>query len=278
MPLDFSIIGKRCAPVAFEYTERDVILYALGIGAGVEEELDFVYEKNLKVYPMFAAIPAFEAIHVAMAGLAADPARLVHGEHRIVLHSPIPVKGRLLTIAWVEAIYDKGTGALAVVKAETANEAGEPMFENTFSVFIRGEGGYGGDRGPGGRKHIPPDIEPDFCVEMRTDVDQAALYRLSGDYNPLHIDPHFARRAGFSRPILHGLCTFGYVGRAVMKSICGNDPSKVRSFEARFSDAVFPGDTIITEGWRISPSLCVLQARTQRGGLVLTNAAMELTL
>jgi 3-hydroxyacyl-CoA dehydrogenase/3a,7a,12a-trihydroxy-5b-cholest-24-enoyl-CoA hydratase len=272
MALDLNAVGKPFAPTTFEYTDREVMLYALGIGAG-PDELDFTYEKNLKVYPTFAVIPAFAALASLGQVLTFNWAMLLHGEQRIELKAPIPTSGKLTTVGAVRAIYDKGSGALVIVDAETKDEGGKLLFVNTFGAFIRGEGGFGGDRGPSGPRNVPPQRAPDATVEMQTRPDQALLYRLSGDRNPLHADPDFAKMAGFDRPILHGLCTFGHAGRAVLKSFCNNDPARLKAFEVRFSGVVFPGDTIITDMWKESDTQVIVQSKTQRGDVVLSSAA-----
>ena len=276
MPLDLNAIGKPFQPTSYEYTDRDVMLYALGVGAGVDD-LGFTYEKNLKVLPTFAVIPAFPAVMGMGRVITFNPAMLLHGEHRIELRGPIPTSGKLTTTATVSAIYDKGSGALVVVDAETKDERGQALFTNSFGAFIRGEGGFGGERGPSASsRNVPPERAPDATVEMTTSPSQALLYRLSGDRNPLHADPDFAKLGGFDRPILHGLCTFGHVGRAVLKTFCGNDPAHFKAFEARFTGVVFPGDTIITQMWKESATRVLVQAKTQRGDVVLANAAVTI--
>ena len=274
MALDLSAIGKELPPTTFEYTERDVMLYALGVGA-TTDELDFVYEKNLKVLPTFAVIPAFSALAGLGHVLEFNPAMLLHGEQRIELRGAIPTSAKLTTQGRVSAIYDKGSGALVVIDSETQDEGGTVLFTNTFGAFVRGEGGFGGERGPSASsRNIPPEKAPDYTVEYRTSPDQAALYRLSGDRNPLHIDPDFAKMAGFDRPILHGLCTFGQVGRAVLHACCGGDPARLKDFEVRFSGVVYPGETIVTDIWRESPTRVLIQARTaERSEAVISNAA-----
>lgn len=262
-------LGIELPPTAFEYEERDVMLYALGVGA---TELDFVFERNLKVLPTFAVIPGFPAMMGLAATVEINPVMLLHGEQRIKLHKPIPTKGKLTTGGKVTGVYDKGKGALLVVEAETKDEQGEVLFANTAGVFVRGAGGFGGERGPeAGNK--APDRAPDKTVEMQTLPIQAMIYRLSGDRNPLHIDPAFAKMAGYDKPILHGLCSYGHVGRAVLSEYCDNDPARMTGLEVRFSGVVFPGDSITTEMWDEGDGRIVLQAKTQRGDVVISNAA-----
>jgi acyl dehydratase len=271
MALDLSVVGKKLPPLTFEYTDRDVMLYALGVGAGTHE-LNFTYEKELKVLPTFAVVPSFPALVALVGVLKFNPAMLLHGEQRIELKKAIPTAGKLTTTPTISGIYDKGSGALIVVDAETADEQGQVLFLNTFGAFVRGEGGFGGDRGPGGGKVVPPGRKPDAVVEMPTLPQQALIYRLSGDRNPLHADPDFAKLAGFDRPILHGLCTFGHVGRAILQEFCDSQPERLKAFGVRFSGVVFPGDTIVTEMWKEDGGRIIVQAKTQRGDIVLSNA------
>ena len=262
-------LGIELPPTTFEYDDRDVMLYAVGVGA---TELGFVFERNLKVLPTFAVIPGFPAMMGLGSRVEINPVMLLHGEQRIKLHKPIPTKGKLTTAGKVTGVYDKGKGALLVVEAETKDEQGEVLFANTAGVFVRGAGGFGGERGPeAGNK--PPDRAPDRSVEMQTLPIQAAIYRLSGDRNPLHIDPAFAKMAGYDAPILHGLCTYGHVGRAALSEYCDNDPARMTGLEVRFSGVVFPGDKIIAEMWDEGGGRIVLQAKTQRGDVVISNAA-----
>lgn len=275
MPFDMSYIGKPLDPVTFTYTERDVMLYALGVGCG-PDDLQFVYERDLKVLPTFAVIPSFPAMMNLGAFMQVNPAMVLHGEQGITLFGPIPTSGTLTTRAIPKAVYDKGKGAVVVVETETTDSAGKLLFRNTSSIFVRGEGGFGGDRGPSGEKNVPPDRPPDRSISYKTLPQQALLYRLSGDMNPLHADPDFAKFGGFDRPILHGLCTFGHAGRAVLAAYCGNDPLRLKHFEVRFSGVVFPGETITTDMWQVSPTSIVLTAKTERGQAVLSNAAAEI--
>jgi len=273
MPVDPSAVGKKLDSTSFTYSEKDVMLYALGVGAGTED-LQFTYEADLKVLPTFGVIPAFPALFAIGGAMDVNPMMVLHGEQRIELFAPLPTRAKLTTTPTVVGIYDKIKGALIVVEADTVDEKGTLLFRNTFGTFARGEGGFGGDRGPSGPKNTPPDRKPDTVVEMKTLPQQALIYRLSGDMNPLHADPDFAKMGGYDRPILHGLCTFGHVGRAVLRSYCGNDPAKFKALEVRFSGVVFPGETIVTEMWRTNPTTIVVQARTaERGEAVISAAA-----
>jgi acyl dehydratase len=271
MAINLNLVGKSFAPIEFEYRTRDVILYALGVGAG-PDELRFVYENGLQVLPTFAVVPAFPAATTSMPDLNVNPMMVVHGEQAIRLHRPIPDEGTLRTTATVKAIYDKGSGAVVIVETNSTDRSGQPLFDATFAFFARGEGGFGGDRGPSAPAFEIPARDPDFRSDMPTVPTQALLYRLSGDLNPLHADPDFAKMAGFDRPILHGLGTYGHAGRAVLKHACGSDPARFESFSARFSGTVYPGDTIITEGWRTEKGRYLIRCTTQTGAVVLSNA------
>jgi acyl dehydratase len=272
MPVNLDVVGKKLASSVYEYSEKDVILYALGVGAG-REELQFVYEQDLKTLPTFAVVPAFPALFAMGAAMEVNPMMVLHGEQRIELHAPIPTSGKLTTTPTVAAIYDKVKGALVVIETETVDAKGKLLFKNVFGAFARGEGGFGGDRGPSGPRNPTPDRKPDKVVEMKTLPQQALLYRLSGDMNPLHADPNFAKIGGFDTPILHGLCTFGHVGRAILSSYAGNEPSRLRDFEVRFAGVVYPGETIVTEMWEEKPGRIVVQARTKERGELVINAA-----
>ena len=190
--------------------------------------------------------------------------------------APTTTSGTLTTTPTITAVYDKGKGAVVVVQTDTVDGRGTLLFRNTAGIFARGEGGFGGDRGPSGARNVPPDRAPDRVITMKTLPQQALIYRLSGDMNPLHADPDFAKMGGFDRPILHGLCTFGHAGRAVLEAFCGNDPAKFRALEVRFSGVVFPGETITTSMWKVAPGKIVLTAATERGEAVLTGAAAEI--
>ena len=278
MSLNLDIIGKKLEAEPFTYDRDTVILYALGVGAGVDE-LDFIYEKNLKVLPTFAVvpfIPTFLSVFVPSAGL--NLFKVLHGEQTIILHKPIAPAGTIHTSMMCESIYDKGdSGAIVNVHLESRDDGGEVVFENRAVIVDRGAGGFGGDRGPKTEKLVPPEgKEPDFAVEYVISKDQAALYRLSGDKNPLHIDPDFARKGGFEKPILHGLCTYGYAGRAIVQAAGNGDPAKLRSFSARFMDVVYPGETLIVSGWKRETGNYIVQVTAGDGRIVLGNALAEL--
>ena len=276
MALKTDVVGKTSDPLSFTYTWKDTVLYALGVGAG-PAELDYVYEgRGPAVLPTFAVVPAFSSMLDVIARVEIPIPKVLHGEQGIVLHRAIPPSGTFLTRSTVTGIYDKGKGALCVVKCHTVDESGQPLFDNTFSIFVRGEGGFGGDRGPEPEKADPPEGKaPDFEVAETIPANQALLYRLSGDLNPLHADPAFAQKAGFAAPILHGLCTYGYAGRAIVAKSCGGDASKLRGFSARFAGVVVPGETVTTRGWHLGGGKWVLTVVNAEGKPVITHGLVQ---
>ena len=279
MPIDPQIVGKELEPLEYTYDNRDVILYALGIGAGSEEdELNFVYESDLKVLPTFGVVPPFPALAGIMdlEGVDINLAMLLHGEQYLELYRPIPEGGKLTSYPRINALYDKGKGALVEIEVVTRDEKGEPLFLNRVGVFIRGEGGFGGEKGPD-PGFIPPQREPDKTLSLQTLPQQALLYRLSGDFNPLHVDPAFAAMGGFPKPILHGLCTMGFACRAVLRAYGNNDSSRFKAMKVRFSRHVFPGENIVTEMWQEKPDQIIIRSKTaERGEYCLTNASVWL--
>lgn len=277
MAINLEMVGRTMGPNKAKYKHRDTILYALGIGAD-ESDLEFLYEKHgPRVYPSFAVIPPF-LTEGAGAGwimeLGVNPFMIVHGEQRVVLHAPIPANAEVAISAKIEGIYDKGSGALVLLKSE-AQIDGKPAFDNHISFFVRGEGGFGGDRGPKTEKVEVPSRAPDLKVDVEVEKRQALLYRLSGDWNPLHADPEIAQMVGFEKPILHGLCTFGIVTRAAVKGLLGNDPDAVHSIGARFAAPVLPGQTLSIELWKEAKRIIAVPKNDQ-GQEVLTNAVIEL--
>ncbi|CAM5425335.1 dehydrogenase [Streptomyces avidinii] len=236
------------------WDHKDIQLYHLGLGAGRPatdpDELRYTLESKLHVLPSFATVAG--AGMAMMGGLAApgievNLAAVLHGGQSIELHRPIPVKGNAHSTAKVAAIYDKGKAAVIVLRTEVADADG-PLWTSDAQIFVRGEGGFGGDRGPSVNTELP-DREPDRTEERTIREDQALLYRLSGDWNPLHADPEFAKLAGFDQPILHGLCTYGMTLKAVVDTVLGGDVSRVRAYRTRFAGIVFPGETLRIRMW-----------------------------
>ncbi len=257
MPLNPEAVGNVSTPVERSWTSKDSLLYALGVGAGAVDptgfELEFTTENTRDLEQN--ALPTMGVVLAMGGGEGLDigtynPALLVHGEQGIKLHQPLPVAATITSTTKVAGMYDKGKAALVVFET-TARDASsnEPLFTNTTSLFMRGEGGWGGDRGPSARGSGPPDREPDHVVSYATRPDQALLYRLNGDRNPLHSDPAFAADGGFPKPILHGLCTYGFTGRALLHSCCDSDPARFKEMKGRFSSPVMPGDNLEIKIW-----------------------------
>jgi len=262
MALDLSLVGKESAPSTFTYAWRDVVLYALGIGAK-KDELDYLYEaRGPKVIPSFAVVPMFASMFELVTKTGGDLAMVVHGAQRVRLQAALPPSGTLTTVATIRGMYDLRRLAVLLVDTETKNEKGEKLFEATSQIIFRGEGGFGGDTPPKEEKvaEIPKGQPADWRIEEATTPEQALLYRLSGDLNPLHADPDFAAKVGFTQgPILHGLCTYGHMVRHVAKGACGGDATKITGFEGKFTKPVWPGDTLVTEGWNVAPGKVALQ-------------------
>lgn len=274
MALNLDAAGKEFDTTEFSWNWKDVALYNTGIGAN---ELDYTYESRLKTLPTFAVVPPFQALANSVGIVQGNIMTLLHGEQKIEILTPkIPTQADTITTAKIgDNIWDKGKGAIYTVETLTKTKDGVELFKNLFTLFLRGEGGWGGEKGPG-VKNEAPDREPDAVVEDQTLPNQHLVYRLSGDVNPLHIDPDFAKLGGFDKPILHGLCTYGYVCRAVIKTFMDNDSEKLKSFEARFRNVVFPGQKIITKMWKESDKRILIAASTEDGREVIANAAAEI--
>ncbi len=267
------LVGVEFDPVDVEWNSKDTILYALGIGSKPEEELDFVYEaKGPKVIPSFGVIPGMTAMSGLIQNVKFDLVMLLHGEQAVTQHRPIPSDLKAKGVGRITEVWDKGKGAVVGVECEISDNDG-PVITSKSTLFIRGAGGFGGERGPSTKGlNAPPDRDPDHVVEEVTLPQQAAIYRLSGDRNPIHIDPDFAKMGGFDKPFLHGLCSFGFGCRASMKALCDNQPEKFKSMEGRFADQVWMEDTLITKIWVVGDGEAVIQMETQKGNAVLTQA------
>ncbi|HEY1817472.1 MAG TPA: SDR family NAD(P)-dependent oxidoreductase [Kofleriaceae bacterium] len=282
-------LGFKYPEQTSSYDERDVALYALGVGAAKdptnEGDLALVYEmsgKGMKVLPSFGVIPAINMVFsmakngVTAPGLNFGFDRILHGEQYTELKRPLPTHGKLTTKATVKSIYDKGKGAIVGTEFVTYDENGDELIKNEVTTFVRGAGGWGGDRGPSAEVNVPPDRKPDVVVEQKTDDNQALLYRLSGDWNPLHADPSFAKNFGFAKPILHGLATFGFATRHVINAFAPeHDPRFVKSIRVRFASTVLPGETIITEMWKEGDKVIFRCTDKEKGEVCISNAAIE---
>lgn len=248
------LMGLKRDGERFRYTDRETMLYAIGIGMGEDpldgNELPYVFEQPaLKTVPSLATVLARMPI---LKDSGFDYTKVVHGEQRLTLHRPLPPEGELLADARVTEAYDKGPGKGAVIYTETKVRSaadGQPMFTLLSATFARGDGGFGGPAGSGPRPHALPERKPDGTATLPTRKDQALLYRLNGDRNPLHADPELARRVGFPAPILHGLCTYGVACRAILKEVAAYDHRRITGFDVRFSAPVYPGEAIATDYW-----------------------------
>lgn len=279
MSLDHSLAGVPGEPQERSWTATDALLYAIGVGAGLGDplrELAFTTENSAgisqQVLPTFGVLVAQARGGRSLGDF--DRAMLVHAEQAFELHRPLPVSGTARTVSTVTGIYDKGSGAL-VVSEHVAVEAatGEPLVTSTSSTFIRGEGGFGGDRG-GSEPWELPRRDPDLRIVQQTRPEQALLYRLSGDRNPLHSDPEFAARGGFSRPILHGLCTYGFTGRVLLHALCGSDPARFRAMSGRFSRPVLPGETLVVSAWHADGG-ALFQTAKEDGTVVIDRGRLS---
>ena len=255
-----SAVGYTSKPVPFSYNFKDLIIYALGVGVSTKDKhgLRYLYENDemFSALPTFGVIPAMSGLEDLVSGnipgLDFHLANVLHGEQYMEILKPIPTSGRLENIFRIQDVLDKGSGMVLLIEVETRDENNELLMRNQNSIFVKGSGGF---NGPRNSKHLtpvstPPSRSPDKTLKHKTTVDQAALYRLSGDLNPLHIDPAFSAIGGFSSPILHGLCTYGIAVRHVIDGFCAGDPGAVREIKARFSKPVLPGQTVITEMWK----------------------------
>lgn len=256
-------------------TPEKVILYALGVGA---TELPFVYEHDLRALPTMVVVLGHAGFMLIDSCIKTDWTHILHGETGFTLHAPLPTEGELTGRNSFGPIFDKGAEKGAVVcQARAIHDAGGRLIATVRnSYFLRRDGGRGGSPGEQPRPRPIPDRPPDHVHSLPTALSQAMIYRLSGDFNPLHIDPEVARAAGFEAPILHGLCTFGVVGRSLLAVLCGNDATRIRSMDARFSAPVYPGETIVTEIWREGDGRAAFRAKVaERDLVVLTNGFVE---
>jgi acyl dehydratase len=284
MPIDYDkLMALKIPQAEHSYGEKDTMLYALGVGLGHDpldlKQLDFVYEKNLKALPTFAAVLGYPGFWVRDLPTGIDWVRIVNGEQGVVLHKPVAPKGTVLGQTRIVEVIDKGEGKGALVYTErkvTDRASGESIATVTQTTFCRADGGFGGPLREQPPAHKLPERAPDLTCDLDTRPEQAMIYRLSADRNPLHIDPEVAKAAGFPRPILHGLGTFGVVGHALLRAVCDYDPTRVKSFAGRFSAPVFPGETIRTEFWRDGEVISFRALVPARNVMAMTNGRAEI--
>ena len=276
MALNLDSIGKKIGPVTKKYDWKDVVLYALGVGAGFDD-LDYCYENRLKVIPSFSIGAVFEFLAEAALNSEVDLSGILHGEQDIIFHNPIPTEGTLSTEGTITHIYDKGkeTGALVVAEADTNHSNGQKLFTNIFTLFCRRDGGFGGPDAPKEPVEFPGRL-PDFEEECVPLPDQPLIYRLTGDIFALHVDPEFAKASGFEKPIMHGLCTHGYACRAVIKHLFPGQPERMKRFRNRFSRSLYPGTPIKTQIWKVDEGYALFRTiNAQTGDVVVDRGIVE---
>jgi acyl dehydratase len=285
MPMNLDAVGAVSTPGKQSWTSKDALLYSLGVGAGQTDptgfELEFTTENSQNVQQR--VFPTFPVV-VSMGGGPGLPSwgdfdfrMLLHGEQGVTVHGPIPAEGEVETVSRIVGIYDKGKAAIVRLEnTSTYTDSGKPAWSTRFAAFIRGEGGFGESRGDEiADPPKMPDKAPDHEVTYATRADQALLYRLNGDRNPLHSDPEIAKFAGFDRPILHGLCTYGVTGRALLHELCGSDVAKFGSMDARFSKPVMPGDTLTVKMWDEGSGRTIFQTVNQDGVVVIDGGQFQ---
>lgn len=270
-------------PIEHTYDFRDTILYALGVGLGAdpmdEAQLPFVFEEPaLKALPTMAVVLAYPGFWLRDPGTGVDWVKVLHGEQGLTLHTPLPSAATVIATTKVTSVLDKGADKGALIytsRTITDTATGQDLATVTATAFARGDGGFGGPADPAPAPHTLPDREPDDVCDLPTLPQAALIYRLSGDLNPLHASPAVAKAAGFERPILHGLCTYGVAGHAILKTHCGYDPANLKSMGLRFSAPVYPGETIRTEMWRDGSVISFRATALERGIAVLNNGRAE---
>lgn len=277
MALDLSLVGQAGPSSTFTYGWKDVVLYALGIGAK-KEELDYLFEgRGPKVVPSFAVVPMFESMFERVAKTGGDLSMVVHGAQRVRIAAPLQPSGTLSLTSTIRGIYDMRRFAIVLIDTDVKDASGTKLFDTTTQIIFRGEGGWKGETPPKEEKvaEVPKGVDPDFVIEETTTPEQALLYRLSGDWNPLHADPELAAKVGFEKgPILHGLCSFGFMIRHAMK---GAGTASLTGFEGSFKRPVWPGDTLVTKGWKVAPGKVALQVSVKERDEVVIGGAWATT-
>jgi acyl dehydratase len=277
------LLAYAIPEIVQDLTVRDTILYAVSVGLGADpldaDQLRFVYEDGLQALPTMATVLGYAGFWLKRPDTGVDWVKVVHAEQGIRIHKPLPVEGRLVGRTRVTGLVDKGAGkgTLLYSERQVTDAAGNLVATLDQTTFLRGDGGCGGSTGPAKAPHPTPDRSPDLAVDLPTLPSQALIYRLNGDDNPLHADPAVAAKAGFPRPILHGLATFGVVGHALLKSLCGYRPDRLKAMDSRFTAPVYPGETIRTEIWRDAGGVAAFRARVlDRDQIVLSNGRAEI--
>jgi acyl dehydratase len=275
MPLDYDrLLSAQIPDREQTYTERDTIIYALAVGFGGdledERQRDFVYEKNLRVLPTFASTLAWKRFAEIDIGLTY--AKMVHGEQRMVMHRPAPPAGSVVSKMRVADVVDRGEkGAVVYFERQLVDQSSQqPISTQTLTIFARADGGFGGPERPMLPSHAVPERAPDLVRDLIVSPRAALLYRLCGDLNPLHVDPSVARKAGFERPILHGMATYGYCGRLVLDGVCDTNPDRLLSLDGRFSAPVYPGETLRGEIW-VDGDVASLRVKSLERDVVVFN-------
>jgi acyl dehydratase len=276
MALNMDALGKKIGPLTREYSWKDIVLYALAVGAG-SSELEFCYEKSLKVIPTFSLATTFDFFwHIAKESNI-NLSGILHGEQELIFHADIPLEGTLITEGTITNYHDKGKdrGALVVGKCDTFHSNGTRLFTSIYRLFARFDGGFGSDPAPK-RIITYPESEPHYIVDALPPPDQNLLYRLTGDYFELHVDPEFAETSGFERPIMHGACTLGYGCRALIRKLTPGNPEKVKHLACRFSRFLYPGVPIQTLIWKIEEGRALWRViNTETGTALIDNGVCE---
>ena len=281
MPINYNeIMSMTSENVEISYSDKDSILYSLGVGLGNDPmnmaELKYVYENSQVALPSMATNFQYHSPLLLKANI--NFILVVHGEQKLSFSNPLPVSGDFISNAKVIGCYDKGAGKGAIIDVETTinlKKDNTEICKLVSTTFARGDGGFGGPESPK-NEIFKPEGDPDFVHEIKTKPDQALIFRLSGDYNPLHSDPNFAKTAGFEKPILHGMCTYGIACRSVVESVCEGDPKRLKKFDCRFSSPVYPGETIVTEMWKNDSKVYYQSKVKERDKIVIKNGVSEI--